>query len=1178
MANNNFIGRKDELKRLHAAYVEASSGKGKLVLIEGDAGIGKSGLAREFIRQIEHDSKVIIGISECNDKENLNAYAPFKDILVELNSKAFDSTGKLSKGDRLKKAKQFISDSGSSWIGLIPIVGDFIETGIDTYRSYQNTYNNKPKSNIESENDIYRIFENEFRRLAKDKTIVIFIDDLQWADTSSLNLLFALGKIIRANPFKILLIGSYRPSEIKAKINKISETGETINIRHPFADKLNELQNYTKKENHILENNNWFIEIVMKPLSHEEIYELINTRFLNNQFNPELFENINNLTDGQPLYIVEILNYLLRNSIIENNNGIYTAKDVKLDELPPSVNAIITEKIERLNEKLKKVLSYASVNGEEFAVQVVEKILDVDELDLLGYLQELNNVHGLLVPEDPTHVKDVLMELYSFSQTLVHKFIYENMDNAMRRALHRRIAKIFEELYGDAIETNKAIKDSYNLHKQIGQGLIDAVNFQMIKTDSNETDKAIPKADVFIAAAITEIQNAKDNYDQFAMNECYDFIDKALAFLSKVDDSNTDKLLQEFKALLLRNKAKQWQGHYQEAFDTGVKLNSIATQLSNNYYIAQVNLALGTSKADLGYNTYALEYLEKAIEFFEITADYNSLSKAYTQAGKIKYAMSAYNDAIALYEKAILLSNKIEDKNIKGDILLRIGSCYSSMWEEDTKVMSYFNQALTIFKENNYRYGIGNAYNKIGLMYRSQVNYDKAQDFIENALSIARKQNDRVNISNRLSNIGLIHESKNNYAKAIDFYKKSLAIDIQLDDKPMIAKSMSNIGGVYAKNRNNETALDYLNKSLQIIKSIDDKKELANSYFVLAQAFENMNNNDSTIKYYLKSIEIDTSINNKPSLALSNWILGSFYKRIKKLELAYKHLKTALGFATETGNREYIAAINHELGYITNSNSRYSKAIEYYKKSLDYFLKVNNKLKQSDVGEDIAESYLNLKQYDKAISFFKGAICIAEDLNNKTELSRLYSRLSLALYYAQHYKESIIYLKNAIPINEELNKQEDLAGNYIDIGDSLHMLEDYNEAIINYQVSLKMRIKIFGKEHKNVAKTYVNIGNSYYYDKQYNLAVKNYRNAYNIRIKNVSRITKEADVSRFLLAKACYFADIDDEARELLSDCINYRKTTYGEKSDEFNEAMDLLGTVLNYLNKSSNPGNAAPN
>jgi len=159
MEENIFIGRNDELIQLQDAYAETMAEKGKLILIEGAAGVGKTGLAREFIRRVEDDPDVICGISECNDKENLNAYAPFKDILLELNAQSGEKRGKSNKDEKLKKLKQFVSEAGTGWIGLIPLVGGFASTGIDTYKAYKNTYKSKPETDIGNENDIYRIFE-----------------------------------------------------------------------------------------------------------------------------------------------------------------------------------------------------------------------------------------------------------------------------------------------------------------------------------------------------------------------------------------------------------------------------------------------------------------------------------------------------------------------------------------------------------------------------------------------------------------------------------------------------------------------------------------------------------------------------------------------------------------------------------------------------------------------------------------------------------------------------------------------------------------------------------------------------------------------------------------------------------------------------------------------------------
>jgi len=1099
MEERTFIGREKELATLHAAYDEASTGKGKLVLVAGNAGIGKSGLVREFLKQIDQKPNVLTGISECDDKENLNAYAPFKNILVELNSKAFDSTGKLSTGDRMKKMKKFISDSGAGWIGLIPLVGDFIETGIDTYKNYQDVYNKKPESNIESENDIYRVFENEFRRLAKDKTIVIFIDDLQWADASSLNLIFALGKTIRANPFNILLIGSYRPFEIKAGRIKPTETGVT-KVRHPFADKLNELRNYSKKENHITGNDNWFKEIAMKPLSRDEIVNLTNTRFKNNQFKPEFFDNIYNLTDGQPLYIVEMLEYLLRNGTIENSNGTYTAKELKMTKLPVSVDAIITEKIERLDEVLKKVLSYASVNGEEFAVQVIEKILKIDELDLYDYLEDLRDKHGLLIHEDPTKVKDMLLEFYRFSKTLEHKYIYEKMDGGRRRTLHRRIAGIIEEIYGDDIETNKEIKASYNLHKQIGQGLIDGVSLQMIKTESGSTKEAAPKADVFIEAAITEIQYAKDSYEQFAMDECYDFVNKALAFLSKVDDGNTDKQLQKFEALLLRNKAEHWQGHYKKAKDTALIMEGIAKKLLLPEYIAQANLCIAKASTDMGDGNLVLHYLEQAVEIYEKAGNKEMLWEAYIQTGQTKLAAYAYDDAILYYEKAAKLADELINEDKKAEAIRGLGKCYSSK-QEDDKAIDYFNKALSIFEKSNDIYKIGIIYNNIGMALLGKSDFKKARDYFEKSLEIAKDQNDHVGISYYISNIGLVSELEGDYDTALEYYKKSLAIHEGLDDKPMMASSFNSIGDVYDTKRDFTTAFEYFNKALDIAETLNDKGVLASTYSYFGKTYRSMKKTGKAIEYYKKSLEINKKLDRKLSIAIDYNSLGVAYDNDDNIELATEYYNKAGEYFELVGDKVSLAAINNNLAGVFSSNGDNKKAIEYYEKCMVVYNEVDNKLSQSLTGGNLASCYTLLEEYDKAIELLKKPIAIAESINEKAHIANHYSRLFDALYGAKRYEESISIIKKAIPINEEINNPEDVASNYNKIGDSLHMLEKYNEAIVNYQLSLKMRVDLFGEEHKDVATTCVDIGYSYHDNKQYDQAIPNYEKALAIRIK-----------------------------------------------------------------------------
>lgn len=1218
MAENIFIGRKNELDILYDAYKEAENGKGKLVFVEGSAGIGKTGLVREFLQQIEQNAEVNSGVSECNDKENLNSYAPFKDILLELNAQSGEQKGTLKKDEKLKKLKQFVTEAGTSWIGLIPIVGGFASTGIDTYKAYKKTYDANPGADIESENDIYRIFENEFRRLAKENTIVVFIDDLQWADASSLNLIFALGKTIRANPFKILLICSYRHNEIKAGRNKISENGDTINVRHPFADKLNELRNYCKKENHISGNDNWFQEIAIKPLERSEMDKLVNIRFPNNQFSPDFFDSIDNITDRHPLYIVEILDYLQRNGIIVQSNGGFSAQKIKLDDLPVSVNAIINEKVERLDKELKKVLSYASVNGEEFSVQVIEKILKIDELDLLDYLEELSQKHGLLVAGEPLQVKDILLELYSFSQTLVHKFIYENMDGARRRALHRRIADTIKILYGEDLETNKEIKDKYNLHKQIGQGLIDGMNLQITKTEPIKEEENNDQVENFIKAAKAEIQNAKESFEQYAMEECYDHVNKALAFLSKLGDSISDMLIQKFEALLWKSKAEQWQGHYQKAFNTSKKMEEIATQLSNEELIARANLCIAKAGTELGNIDVAIPLLNKAIRIYASINNKALLWEAYRLSGQAKYTGATYDDAIELFKKSFSLAEEIHDEKKKAQNLRDIGKSFANKGEYN-KGIEYYDQALIIFEKHNDQFNIGMVYNNIGLTLLNKGEYDKALEYFKNALKIAQDQNDRVNTSNRFNNIALANENKGEYDTAIEFYKKSLAIDISLDDKPMMSTSYNNIGLVYATKFEFDCSLEYLNKSLEICKSLNNKVKLATVYSSFGNAFITKGDNEKAIEYIKKSLEIDEELGDKLSSAVNSNNIGIAYKNMNDDDMAFRYYQKAASLYLEVDDKLSIALVNNNLAGISFSKGKNDEAIEFYEKAMDYYNQVDDKINQSLTGGNLAKCYRNMKNYDRAIEEFNKYIDIAEQLDEKDHLSTHYSALAGMYYEMLKYDEAIEIYQKSILINGALNKVDSLAENYrfvgycyqdqgvndeainylskslelglqhygeknvgvaecyFYIGNSYYSQNQYDDAIINHQKALEIQIELLADDNSEVAYYHNNLGLDYYWDQQYDKAVGFLQKAFDIRIEKLGEQNDLTDHSRYVLGKAYYYLNRDDEAKAFILNSLNYRKDHFGEDNHQYIEGKEFFEKCFGEIDQTEVVGNAPP-
>ena len=1052
MDNNIFIGRNKELEILQSAYNDAKNGLGKLFLVNGGPGLGKSGLVRQFLRNAEEAGDCITAISECNDKEGVNAYAPFKELLLKLNAVAVSNSSEKKKKN-FDKLKSFITDAGTQWVGMIPVVGSFAQAGIETYKAYHDNYGKKGQENVAGEDDIYRIFENEFRRLAQNKTVVIFLDDLQWADSSSLNLLFALGKSVRENPFQIFVIGTYRPHDIETGRNKISESGQNITIRHPLADKLNELRNYTKHEQHITRTDQWLHEISLQPLSKDEVSQLINTKFTNNNF-PESFHlQINELSNGQPLYVIEILDYLVKNGNIKSTaDDSYTIENAQLNELPVSVQAIINEKVERLNDDLKKVLSYASVSGEEFAVQVVEKLLKIDELDLLDYLEELSKKHGLLIANEPIYVKNMLFELYKFSQTLVHKHIYENLDGARRRALHRRIAETLKNIYGDELGKNKEVKDKYVLHTQIGQGLIDGVTLQLSEIKGSDDESNVAKDESVLSAAKSELKSAEENFEQYAVNECLTTIDKALGLLSKVSAKSKDSEIIRFEAFSLRNRAKEWEGFYQEALAAAEEMLKVADYLKDTKLKAIGELAKGSALHWLGNYNAAIELLSKALDAFKLKSNFKMAANCVNAMALSKEMQSFHKDAIELLNQSLEFCENLDDDLLAGKTLYQLANNQRKLGALDISENIY-KDALEIFEKAEDQKQIGLIYNSLGLNSNAKGEYYKALEFLEKALEISQRQNDIINTGNRLNNLGLIYMGICEFDKALDFYNQTLEIDSRLNDKPKMAISYGNVASAYRSIRKYDKAEENFKKSLEIYQSIDDIAGTSYAWSTLGLNYYEKGESEKAKECFNKSIEIDKSIDDQLSLGSNYLMIGNLFYDEEKYEEAKGYYVKSHEIYKNTEDQFSIANITNNIAGIEYALGNYNEALEFYEQTMAYYQKTDDKAAMSMLLGNIANNYEKLGEYEKAVDTHKRAISYDKEINDRHTLAKHLRSYGIALYNKGDYQESIEILEESSEVYAALGDYENLTTNVTDIADAYKELgmpekasEYYNNA------------------------------------------------------------------------------------------------------------------------------------
>jgi predicted ATPase len=223
------------------------------------------------------------------------------------------------------------------------------------------------------------------------------LDDLQWADSGSINLLFHLVRQLKDS--RLLLVGTYRPDDIA-----IGRDGG----RHPLEPILNELKRYNG-------------DIVM-DLSQSELKEgrsfvdaLVDSEpnHLDRSFRDELYDH----TGGQPLFTTELLRSLQeRGDLFKDEDGNWIQGE-RLDwnTLPARVEGVIGERIGRLPADLRETLTIASVYGEEFTAQVVGRVQKVDERELIRNLsRELDKRYRLVIEQDEVRISKLYLSQYHF--------------------------------------------------------------------------------------------------------------------------------------------------------------------------------------------------------------------------------------------------------------------------------------------------------------------------------------------------------------------------------------------------------------------------------------------------------------------------------------------------------------------------------------------------------------------------------------------------------------------------------------------------------------------------------------------------------------------------------------------------------------------------------------------
>ena len=390
------IGREREQGALRAAFESARSGSGQVAFIVGEAGIGKSRLTFEF-RQSLADTPHTWFEGRCASYAQNTALLPIIDAL----RRGFGIDDRDDEAAALAKLEHGVLalNDGLAW--ALPFLRHLLSlpTGDDGVAEMAAAVRRS---------EVFRALQSFFVAAALQAPLVFVVEDLHWIDAASEELLGYLSDAIPA--ISALFIFTHRPG-----------------YRHPFGDR------------------SYHVRAALQPLSRDETSRLTSALLDVPQLPEELSALIARKADGNPFFVEEVTKSLLEDGAVRLEDGrALLTRGLDRISVPDSIQDVLMARIDRLAEDPKNAIQIASVIGREFALRLLERIVEVGD-QMQSVVDELRALE--LIYEKARHPELAFM----FKHALTHDVAYQSLLIARRKALHQIVGSAIEELYQDRL-------------------------------------------------------------------------------------------------------------------------------------------------------------------------------------------------------------------------------------------------------------------------------------------------------------------------------------------------------------------------------------------------------------------------------------------------------------------------------------------------------------------------------------------------------------------------------------------------------------------------------------------------------------------------------------------------------------------------------------------------------
>jgi DNA-binding SARP family transcriptional activator/tetratricopeptide (TPR) repeat protein len=734
-----FVGRERELNTLKALWQNVQHGQGQAIFIGGEIGVGKTTLVQKFIEHIQGPLPAFGTPPRLGEGPGERSYA--------LQSTAYALGNALPYQPLLQAVRAGLKSLSTQTLAHLPAPwrGELAQFVPELQERFPDLAPNPRLPPAQGKARWFAALTGFFELLARERPLILFFDDLQWADEATLEYLSHLTAQVK--DLRILLIGAYRSEDAPA--------GSRLRA---WFDRLGPGRSY-----HAL---------TLPRLSQEEANSLVEGLLI--EAGPELPQQLYHETQGNPLFLIELVRSLVQSGVLLQE-GHWQLATAELSALhwPENLRELISAALRRAPTRAQRLLEPLAVIGRACELPVLQGLLHQPAERLLNRLDELHKV-GLIVEQEGR---------YQFHHELARHIVYESLSTDRKKLWHKKVGQALEGLYPERLD-----ELSGDLARHFEQAHL--------------WKKAISYAE----RAGTHAQTI------YAHPEAVKSFTKAVALSQKVGDHHS-------QSQNLNNIGKTYVsvGKYPEALSCYQQALQICRQSNDRQGEGRTLNNIGVVHQEQGRYEEALRCYQQTLAICRELGIRRGEGISLNNIGNIYYFLGEYEQALAHHQRAVEVRRELGDRQGEGISLSNIGAVYQSLGRYD-QALSFHQGALEISLKLGDRRGEGDSLENIGILLVSVGKPQEALDFSERSLKIRREIEDRRGQGYCLYMLGHCSRGQGNPREAVERYQAARALFDELGLKAEYLLALSAEGMAHLQLKHLPEALACSSEALRLLE------------------------------------------------------------------------------------------------------------------------------------------------------------------------------------------------------------------------------------------------------------------------------------------------------------------------------------------------------------------------